>query len=117
MSTHAPARRSPLAALILLAPAIAAAAPPAPPTWADMVRDAHRAFKGAHDWKIDRVARLGDPEITGRRTATEVIPEVYQDADIYYAAKFGQLEKQKITLHYEWNLGGWANVGFRWGPV
>lgn len=102
--------------LVLLATARASAAPP-PPPWSVMAKDARATFTRADDSKIERIVRVGQAEITGRRTSVDVIPTVYQDAAIYYVAKFGQIETQGLTLHYEWNLGGWSFVGFEWGEA
>jgi hypothetical protein len=88
-----------------------------PPEWSLMLRDARATFTREMGGKILRIVRVGEPEVTGRRTSVDVIPTIYQDVDVHYQAKFGQLEKQSITLHYEWNLGSWGFVGFQWGDM
>src|SRR5262245_38083301 len=104
-----------LVALLLLGGA-AQAAPP-PPAWEDMLADAKRVFGRQRDNAVlKKMVRAADPRFTSRRTATELVPEVWQDVDcIYQGKRFGQLERQTMTLHYERNLGGWSMVGYSWG--
>jgi hypothetical protein len=87
------------------------------PIWSVMQRDAHQAFVNADDSPIQRVARVGEPRVVEKKTATEVVPHLYQDVDVIYEGKFHQLERQRMTLHYEKELGGWALRTFSWGEV
>jgi hypothetical protein len=109
--------------LVGAALAAAAAAParadreyPAP-AWSQMERDARVSFKNADDAEIERIARAGEPRIVERKTSVDVVQHLYQDVDVVYEGKFGQIEKQRMILHYERELTGWAIRGYTWGDV
>jgi hypothetical protein len=101
---------------LLLAGGAASAAPP-PPPWEDMLADAKRVFARQRDNTVlKKMVRANDPRMSSRRTAVDLVPEVFQDVDcIYQGKRFGQLERETMTLHYERNLGGWTMVGYSWG--
>jgi hypothetical protein len=90
---------------------------PPPPSWAVMERDARVAFTHADDSEIQRIARSGNPRLVEKKTAMEVVQNLYQDVDVVYEGKFHQIEKQRMTLHYERGLTGWSIRGFAWGDV
>src|SRR4051812_7829570 len=101
----------------LAAPSVAAAAP-TPPPWDDMLHDAKGVFeRHRSDSVLKKMIRSGEPKISSRRTAVQLVPTVFQDVEcVYQTKKFGTIERQIMTLHYESSsLGGWAFVGYGWG--
>ena len=103
--------------LVLAVGAAPASAAPKPPAWAEMLERAKGAFeRHQEDVKLLKIVRAGEPRLSSRRTATELVPELFQDAEaVYETRRWHQVEKQKMTLHYESGLGGWTLVGFTWG--
>src|SRR5207249_1283721 len=94
-----------------------AAADVVPPAWSLMQRDAQAAFKNADDAEIQRISRVGEPRLVEKKTSVDVVQHLYQDVDVIYEGRFHQIESQRVTLHYERELTGWALRGFTWGDV
>jgi hypothetical protein len=88
-----------------------------PPAWPMMEKDARSAFRTADDGKVLKVERVGTIEWTDRPTSIDVITVAFQSVDLTYEARFQQVEKQRIKLHYEWESGHWAMRGFQWGDA
>ncbi len=105
-------------AMVVLGAATAGATP-TPPPWEDMLHDAKGIFeRQREDVALKKLVRAGEPRVTSRRTAVQLVPAVYQDVDcVYQTKKFGAIEKQRMTLHYEHGSFGWTMAGYSWGDV
>jgi hypothetical protein len=89
-----------------------------PPPWDDMLHDAKGVFeRHRSDAILKKMVRAGEPKFSSRRTAVQLVPTVFQDVEcLYQTKKFGQIERQIMTLHYEKSGlgGGWSFSGYSW---